>query len=160
MAIKKRKIVETAYAELALAGHVFDLDGETSRLAMDKLDGMMGQWIADGVDVGYQFPVDDLDSDADDDSGLSFASFQAAYMSLAVVLAASHGKQLSTDTRAAASAGYNALRRQAAMPKGPYLPASFPMGAGNLRRGYVFTPVPDTSYVTIDPITGQQVTVE
>lgn len=156
----KRQIIEAAYEEIALSGHVFDLDGETSRMALQKLDGLMGQWLARGIDVAYNFPVADLDSDQDDDSGLSFAAYEPAYMALAVRLAASHGKQLSQDTRQAARDGFNALATAAARPKGPYMPQGMPLGAGNLRHGRVFSGAPDAGYTRFDPITGTWVAVE
>ena len=139
MGYTKRAIVDAAYAELALAGHVFDLDTETLQGALLRLDAMCGAWESQGVSCGYRFPAEPGESDVDHDSGIGDGGFEAVFMSLAVRLAAGHGKTVAADTRSAARAGFNALAARCAIPPPTQMPGGFPLGAGNLRHGIVFT---------------------
>jgi hypothetical protein len=151
----KAQLIDKAFAELALAGYVYDLSPEIREDALQTLDAMMAEWSASGIAIGYLLPATPDDSNIDDDSGIPDTANQAVYMNLAVSLAAGRGKTLTPRTLLAASKGYNRLlgvaaraaARQVAMPN------TMPLGAGNKpwRGGLRFFPGPAE---TLDTSTG------
>lgn len=126
----KRQIVEEAFAELALAGYVFDLSAEELQTALRRLDSMMATWEAKGVRVGYAMPSGPTTSSLDSASGLPDSAVETVYLNLAIRLAAGFGKQVSPDTRKSARDGYDTLLWAAARPIEQQLPSTMPRGAG------------------------------
>lgn len=127
----KRQICEDAFAELALAGNVFDLSPEEMQTALVRLDRMVAFWETKGIALGYAMPDPLLGSRLDDESGVPAGAVQALVTNLAVRLAAVWGKELSQDTRNTAKQGYDALLAQAAAPRDQVFPDTLPRGAGN-----------------------------
>jgi hypothetical protein len=156
----KQQIIEQAYDELALAGYVYDLDPDQLESALRRLDTMMAAWSAVGISLGYLLPASPDDSNLDDASGIPDTAIEAAYMNLAVKIAASRGKNLTPQTLAAARRGYDQLlgaaARAAARPVP--MPNTLPRGAGNKpwRTGTPFFPGPAE---TLDTETGAPITV-
>jgi hypothetical protein len=144
----KQQIIEQAFAELGLAARVFDLEDEELEDALRRLDTMMGTWEARGIRLGYPVPSSPDDSDLDDDSNLPAGAVETVYLNLAVRIAPGYGKAVRIESRMAASDGYDALERVAAMPRQQQL-RSIPAGAGN-RWCRPFTPVPDDSPLQVD----------
>jgi hypothetical protein len=131
MAWTKQQLVEEAYGELALAGHVFDLDADMLEAALKRLDTMMAEWAERGIDVGYLLPSTPEDSNIGDDSGLPYSAGATVWANLAVRLAAGHGKTVTAETRATANSGYGRLLGTAVAPA-PGQPSSIAgFGAGN-----------------------------
>lgn len=112
----KQQLVEQAYGELALAGHVFDLDADALENALRVLDTMLAEWFELGIDLGYLLPSTPEDSNIGDDSGIPFSAGATVWSNLAVRLAAGHGKALTPQTRVTASNGYNRLLGVAVAP--------------------------------------------
>lgn len=127
----KQQLIEAAFAELALAHYVFDLDADTLESALRKLDSMMAAWAGVGIDIGYAPPATPDDSDISADSGIPDAANEAVYMSLAVKLAAGRGKVLSAETRTAAARGYGVLLGAAVAPAAGQASGLPRTGAGN-----------------------------
>ena len=127
----KGQIIDQAFEELGLAGHVFDMTPEEQQSALRRLDTMMALWEAKGVRVGYLLASAPNDSDLNAASGLPDAAVEASYLNLAMRLAAAFGKVLSTDTRRAAREAYDTLLWAAAQPIEQQLPNTMPRGAGN-----------------------------
>jgi len=156
----KQQIIEQAFDELALAGFTFDLDPDQLESALRKLDSMMAAWGSVGISLGYLLPANPDDSNLDDETGIPDAAVEAVYMSLAVKLAASRGKNLSAETKASAKLGYERLLGAAvrdAARRTP-MPNTMPRGAGNKpwRTGSNFFPGPAE---TLDADTGVPITV-
>lgn len=150
MSWTKRQIVEEAYGELAIAGHVFDISPEEQEAALRRLDLMMAVWDARGIRLGYPLASSPDDSDLDQDSGLPDSAIEPVYMNLAKRLAAGKGKALTQGTLQAAKDGFDLLLRVAAYPQQQQLPNTLPRGAGSRpwRTGQSpFMPTP-----TADPI--------
>lgn len=135
MSWSKRRILDEAFGELALAGYAFDISPEEQQTALRRLDTMMATWEAKGVRVGYAFSSTPGESDPDQDSGLPDMAVETVYLSLAIRLAAGFGKQLSADTRRSAREGYDTLLWRAAQPIRQQLPNTLPRGAGNKAWG-------------------------
>lgn len=144
----KRQFVTQAFEEIGLAAYVFDLTPEQLQSALRRLDAMMAGWNALGIRLGYPIPSNPNGSDLDEDSGVPDSANEAIYTNLALKIAPGFGKTPSTDTKAAAKAGYDLLLSRAAMPAEQQLPGSMPSGAGNKQYG------PDRPFVNrpVDPI--------
>lgn len=150
----KRELVTEAYGELALQGYEFDLSPGEMQTGLRRLDAMMAAWEAQGVRVGYRFPASPSDSSLDDASGLPDKANQAAFLSLAIALAAGLGKAVSPDTRRQAREAYSALLLDAAYPQEQQLPDTLPTGAGNKpwRGTYEqFFPPPSSDPLGVSP---------
>jgi hypothetical protein len=127
----KRQLIDQAFEELALAGHEFDITPEEQQNALRRLDTMVATWEARGIRIGYLLPSTPDGSDLDQSSGLPDSAVEAAYMNLAVRLAAGYGKALPPDTRRVAREAYETLLWAAAQPIEQQLPNTLPRGAGN-----------------------------
>lgn len=156
----KRNIVEEAFAELALAGYVFDLTPEELQTALRRLDLLMATWGEKGINVGYRQGLSPNGTDLDDESGLPLYAVQPAVMNLAVSLAAAFGKVPLPTTREAARDGMSVVMRRAAFPVEQQLPGTMPRGAGNKpwrTTDRPFMPAPDTAPLQIAGDGGLQI---
>lgn len=153
MSTTKRLICEQAFAELAVAGYVFDLTPEEMQTALTRLDFMLARWEGPGVSLGLGYALPDplIGSDLDDESGLPDFAVEPVYLNLAVRLAAVFGKQLTPDTKTGAKTGYDALVTRAATPIEQQMPSTLPRGAGNKpwRNGRPFMQAPDASLLNL-----------
>ena len=150
----KRRLIEEAYGELALAGYTFDLTPEEMQTALRRMDTMVATWVGKGIEIPYQFGPDVENSDLDDPSGIALVDCEAVYLNLAVRLSAGVGKQAAPSTKAAAKDAYDALMtRQAILQlQQQQLPSGVPSGAGHRSFGGYpapFLPSPDTSPVVL-----------
>lgn len=147
----KARLVADAFAELALAGHLFDIEPEEQQQALRRLEMMLATWEGQGVTLGYSFAGNPGAIDSDVDSGLPAAAVETVVINLAKRLSSSFGKSLTAQQLADAQTGYLVLMRQAAMPKEMSTQGSMPRGAGQkpwrTSRPYV-TP-PNTSPLSI-----------
>ena len=154
----KQQIIEAAFEELALAGYAYDLDPDQLEAALKKLDTMMAAWSSVGISLGYLLPANPDDSSLGDATGIPDTAIEAAYMNLAVKLAAARGKNLAAETKLRAKQGYDRLlgaAARAAARQAP-MPSTLPRGAGNKpwRGGMPFFPTPPD---TLDAITGDPI---
>lgn len=149
MPYTKRRVVERAFEELAIAGYSFDLNPEEMQSGLERLDSMMAEWASRTIHVGYNFGPDPDASDLDDDTGVPLIAISAMRQHLAISIAASKGKVLSQSTKQQAkqamdallvSVAHDQIRAQSSM--------SLPAGAGNrrFRRTYIPSSSDDTSY--------------
>lgn len=149
----KGQLVDQAYAELALQGYDFDISPEEEQSALIRLDAMMADWEQDGIQIGYAFADSPDGIDADTDSGIPPSANQTVFLSLAMQMAASIGKQLAPTTMRTQREGYGKLLRKAAFPPSQQFQGVMPVGAGN-RRFYgdsrPFFPSPDLGPLSID----------
>jgi len=150
MAWTKRELIEEAFGELAIAGYVFDLTPDEMQAALRRLDTMFATWVGQGVNIGQVVGITPADSDLDDDSGIPLIAAEAAYMNLAVRIAASKGKALNNSTVRIANEAYQSLIRTVAVSavREQQLRGGTPLGAGAKAVGGVrrpFTPEPVTT---------------
>lgn len=89
MLITKRQIIEDAFAEVGLAGYIFDIEPGALNRALRVLDAMMAEWNLRGIQVGYTFGPN---SDPDTEIDVLDASTNAITLNLALRLGTSFGK--------------------------------------------------------------------
>lgn len=127
----KRYIVDGAFNELGLAGYIFNLSGDDIMSVLRQLDGLVATWEAQGLTIGWVFSTDPTTSTPSSEVIIPDSALQALTVNLAVIVAPSHGKQISIDTRGNAIRSLNALRSYVvSIPKMQY-PDNLPLGQGN-----------------------------
>lgn len=133
MSWTKRQLIDEAFAELALAGYVFNLTPEEKQTAVRRMDTMMATWAAKGIQVGYAFGTTPDATDLDQDSGLPLACVETVYLNLAVRLGAGFGKQVLASTKTAAKDGYDAMLigQAYSQMREQQLPNTVPLGQGS-----------------------------
>lgn len=131
MSWTKQQIIDDAYGELALQGFVFTLDPDMLQSALRRLDSMMATWNGKGIRLGYALPSSSASSSLDSESGLPDWANEAAYLNLALRLAAGHGKVIAQGTAIAAKQAYDGLLSRIAYPPQQQLPGNLPRGSGN-----------------------------
>lgn len=148
----KRQIVEEAYAEMAMAGYIFDSTPEALQRAGRRLDMMMAGWDARGIQVGYALAVSPDDLDLDADAGIPLNALEAVVTNLALRLCAGVGKVPHPSTKDKAEEGLSTLMAAAAMPAEQQLRVGLPLGAGNkgsTTNGRIYVTNPDTGPLTV-----------
>lgn len=103
MSWTKGELVDQAFAELALAGYVFDLTPEERQAACTRLDAMMATWNARGIVLPYALALTPGDANLDAECGLPAWAVEATYLHLALRTAASKGKAAPQTLKATAS---------------------------------------------------------
>lgn len=148
----KAQIVTDAFGELALAGHVFDIEPEEQQQALRRLEMMLGNWEGRGITLGYSFSGTPDGIEADADSGLPDAAVETVVINLAKRIAAGFGKALTPQQLQDARDSFAVLLRQAAFPPEMQLPGTMPRGAGlkPWRRARPFFQAPSDSPLTVN----------
>lgn len=129
MSYTKRQFITAALEEIGIASYEFELTAEQEQAALRRLDSMMADWNARGIRVSYPMPSSPELSNIDSETSVPDRCNEAIITNLAVRLAPSYGKTVSTDTKATAKRGYNLLL--SVLPTEQQLPTSMPAGAGN-----------------------------
>ena len=151
MAWTKRQIIEHAYAEIALSGHIFDLSPDEMEWARVRLDAMMANLAATGLHLGYAVALTPSDGDLDDDSNIALIHAEAVVLQLAKRLAGGKGKTLMPSTLANAAESWGSLMawhaKQQLREQGT--PYGIPAGAGDKgSRRYLKATGPEAIRVT------------
>lgn len=131
MSTTKRQYVEQAFAEVGLAGYLFDITPEELNTALRQLDSMIALWNAKGIRLGWPMPSSPQNSDLDDVTETADSASDAIVFNLAIRVARSFGKAVDPEVKAMAKQAYDTLLIKAAMPMQRQLPAEMPLGAGN-----------------------------
>jgi hypothetical protein len=152
MAWTKAQIISDAFGELALAGHVFDIEPEEQQQAARRLEMMLATWEARGVTLGYSFAGNPTGIDVDGDSGLPDAAVETVVINLAKRISGGFGKALTQQQLQDARDSYAVLLRAAAFPREMQIPATMPRGAGvkPWRSARPFVTKPDTSPLSVN----------
>lgn len=147
----KAQIVADAFAEIALAGHVWDIEPDEQQQGLRRLEMMLGNWEGRGITLGYSFSGTPGAIDADVDSGLPDAAVETVVINLARRIASGYGKQLTQQQQQDARDSFAVLLRQAAFPPQVQLPGSMPRGTGlkPWRRNRPFVPLPSNSPLSV-----------
>lgn len=126
----KGEIVAMAYDEIGIAGYEFEQSSDETAVALRRLNALMLDWKAQGIDLGYVAP-DYGAGNAGDASGILQADMNAVALGLAMRLAPTIGQQISTETRAAYKRSFALLQaRYSKIPKRT-MPRDTARGAGN-----------------------------
>lgn len=121
----KLDIVKSALGEIGLATYVFDATPEELQDLMNRLNRIAAMWDGLGIRTGYNFGAD-----INAESGLPDTVVLSFEMNLAVSIAPTFGKVLSTETKRAAKLAYSAmLTTLASIPRVPLNPR-MPIGTG------------------------------
>lgn len=131
MAWTKQQYIDQAFAEIGLAGYVFDLGPEQLQYALRKLDMMMATWDGKGIKLGWPLSLSPIDSDLSTVVSSHLWADEAIYLNLAIRLAPGYGKSVGQETRTNAKLAYDALLVDAARPRQAQYPGTLPSGAGN-----------------------------
>jgi hypothetical protein len=131
MSMSKRQFVEQAFAEIGLAGYLFDITPEELNTALRQLDSMMAAWNAKGIRLGWPIPANPLNADLDEETNVTDAANEAIYCGLAVRIAPTFGKAIGGQTQFLAKQAYDQLLAMAALPMERQFPRTTPSGAGN-----------------------------
>jgi len=98
-------ILQRAFARIGIADYVFDVEPDERAEARLTLDGMMSEWDAAGVALGYT-PSGGADNDAVMMTTPAWAD-AVIWNNLAVRLAPDYGKTILVDLRRDARRGYD-----------------------------------------------------
>lgn len=112
----KAALVEMAYEQLGLSGAEYEREAEEITIGLRELNGLMADMLADGIDLGYDFPTY-AEGLAEEPSGIPNSAVMAVTSLLAQRI--SGGKfAMSPDAKAALSRSYTRLQsRHATVPK-------------------------------------------
>jgi len=132
MGWKKRNLIEQAFEEIGLAPYVYDASPSQYQSALLKLDSMMAEWNANGIRIGYHIPVSPDGSDLEEEAGIPDCANGAVYLNLAIRLAPSYGKTVSSEAKFLANEAYNILINRTVLPvPEKQFPNTLSRGAGN-----------------------------
>lgn len=131
MSWTKRQFVMQAFEEIGYSSYIFDLEPEQLQSALRRLDSMMGTWNGKGIRIGYPLPSSPELSELDTETEVQDSANEAIYLNLAIRIAPTVGKTVSTETKKSAKAAYNQLLALMTKPTEMQLPTTLPSGAGN-----------------------------
>jgi hypothetical protein len=131
MGYTKRQYIEEAFTEIGLADYVFNLTPNELATALRRLDGMMAEWNARGIRLGYPLPLSPGLSDLDEQTSVPDRANEAIVLNLACRIAPSYGKQAMAATMTSARGALNTIMVRAATPTPMQFPRTMPAGAGN-----------------------------
>lgn len=147
----KARIVADAFADVALAGFVYDLTPDEQQHALRRLEMMLATWEGRGITLGYAFASDPSNIDAQVDSGLPAAAVETVTINLAKRIASGFGKELTQQQMQDAANSYAVLLKDAAFPPQQQLPGTMPRGAGlkPWRSARPFMPQPSSTPLSV-----------
>jgi hypothetical protein len=131
----KLELVDAALEELGLAQYNFDVQPELKESARRRMDTMVAEWMARGLQLSYS-----LDSDINSDSGLSLTNSGAVYLALALRIAPGLGKTASAETKTAYAAAMDSLWIRAAQPNERQPTNDLPRGEGQKPWRTIYNP--------------------
>ena len=131
MSWTKRELIEEAFDAAGLSAYVFNLKPEDYRSALRKMDSMMANWHAAGIDLAWPMTASPDDSQLDEETNLPDWAIEAVYANLARKLAPAFGKKISTELHATANSSYNRLLIYFSKPRERQLPETMARGSGN-----------------------------
>lgn len=134
-------IIKEAFAEIGLGAVAYSLQPEDIQTALRRMNLMLAEWGADGIDVGYT-AVDTPDADDfDEDSEINTDAVRAVILNLAIEIAPNYGKQVSTRTLIEAKNGKRRAKRDSITVPAKVLDnGAIPAGAGHKYRGTTILP--------------------
>jgi len=152
MGYSKRQFVEAAYAEIGMAGYVFDLSPEDLQLAVRRLDSMMAEWNGRGIVISYPLPVSPQNGDLTEASNVPDWANEAIILGLALRLAPGEGKVASPDTKTNAANAFNTVVARCVRKTNMQLPSGTPSGAGNRQIPYQSPFLTDPVVTEVEPV--------
>jgi len=142
MGYTRRDFINGAFEEIGLASYAYDATAEELTGAMRRLDGMMAEWNARGIRIGYPIPSGPATGQLTDETAVPDSAWEAVVLNLAIRIAPSYGKNVMPATMTGAKRAFNALLNLHAQPAEMQLPV-MPAGAGNKPWRYDGNYLPD-----------------
>lgn len=127
--MKKRRILKQALTEIGIASYAFDVTAEEYQSALAVMDGMAAE-LFPTHQTGYIFPADGVESDPDDEAGITESAFPMFYTNLALRLAPGYGKTVSAWTVKAAKDSLDRYQLNNLTIPERCLPGTMPVGQG------------------------------
>jgi hypothetical protein len=136
--VTKSSLVEGAYEYCGLNGFEYERTPEEMTAGLRHLNVLMAEWLADGIDLGFDFPIY-AQGLLEEPSGVPDSACGAIHAMLAQRLAPGLGASLSEDAKAALALSYHNLRaRTAATP--PSRSSSFRLPSSGVRHQRFISP--------------------
>lgn len=124
----KRDYINGALEEIGLGSYSFEISPEHEQMALRKLDGMVAEWSARGIRIGWPISSNPTASDPEQETNTSDLARQAIVTNLAVRLCGQFGKTVSADLKITARQSLiNLIGTR--IPE-MQMPGGFPLGAG------------------------------
>lgn len=140
----KASLVEGAYSICGLNGFEYERTPEEMIAGLIALNDLAAEWLADGIDLGFDFPTY-ANGLLEEPSGIPTSAARVVKHMLAQALCPGLGATLSDDAKAALSKSYQALRsRTAATPPSMAAAARLP-SSGVRHRRFLAVATPTTS---------------
>lgn len=127
----KAQIIEMGYEEAGQAGYEFNASANELASGLRKLDALMAEWKADGIDLSYNFPATFGQSDLNEDSGIPDACVNGVAAWLGYRIMPSQGKSPMGPSMGALALAKVSIRAQTLRVPTVQLPDWTPRGAGN-----------------------------
>lgn len=140
----KKQFINQALEEIGIASYIFEMQPDKLQSAARVLDAMMATWNNQGLRLSYPIASNPDDIDLDQETGVPDAANLAIFKKLAIEIADSFGKVVSSRLETSAKNAYDSLLARAIDGNIKQLPAGVPLGAGNkgYRTGRIFTGEP------------------
>jgi hypothetical protein len=111
----KRDLLKQAFAEIGIADYEFDTQPEMMQHGLRVLDLLVAEWATRGVRIG--FSGGDGKGRVDADLQVPEWAVRPLYLSVAMDIASTYGKQPSQRTMTAQHQAYSAMLARVARPK-------------------------------------------
>lgn len=118
----KSSLVEGAYSICGLNGFEYERTPEEMTAGLLALNDLMAEWLADGIDLGFDFPTYG-DGLLEEPSGIPTSAAGVVKKMLAQALCPELGATLSDDAKAGLSRSYQALYARFAITPPSRVPA-------------------------------------
>lgn len=129
--ITKRTLVEMAWEDCGLPGYQFEATPEENASAIRRMDAMMREWQARGIELGYYFPTAVGESDPDDPALIPDTAVNGVAGQLAMRLAPGLGKTMSAEGKKAANGAFIAIQASVQRLPDAQMTRNTPRGSGN-----------------------------
>lgn len=127
----KSDIIQMAFEEAGQPGYEFDATPEEVISNLRKLDALMAEWKADGIDLNYNFPAVFGQGDLNDPSGIPDASINGVAAWLGFRYMPTQGKVAGAATIGALAMAKSSIRAQTLKIPTMRIPSWTPRGIGN-----------------------------
>lgn len=136
MGYRKKDLIKGAFEELGLGNYEFDFSPEMLQSALERLDSMMAEWSATGLQLGYPLTSSPDDSTITDESNIPIWAVSAVRTNLALTIAPILGAPVSQQTQKSAQDGYDLVMKMMFEPLKYQYPSTLPVGSGNYWYNY------------------------
>jgi hypothetical protein len=135
--VSKSSLIEGGYEYCGLNGFEYERTPEEMVTGLRHLNALMAEWLADGIDLGFDFPIYGQGL-LEEPSGVPDSACAAIHQALAQRLAPGLGASLSDDAKAAMALSFQSLRARTAAAPPSLVPAHRMPSSGVRHRRFLF----------------------